>query len=92
LQIVEGIATVALGKGLSVIVNNIPVVIAVPALYEVPPTEYLILKSIVDVIETFGNEIPEIKFVEGFELVEEYGKKLLTTQPLPSFKLNSKKK
>ena len=65
LQIVEGIATVALGKGFSLIDNNIPVVVAVRAL-KVPPKEYLILKSTTLGFDTIGNEIPKNVLCEGF--------------------------
>ena len=66
LQIVDGIGdtTVAEGNGFSLIDNNIPVVVAVPAL-KVPPREYLILKSTVLGFETIGNEIPKKVLKDG---------------------------
>ena len=59
--------------GFTVTVNRIPVVVAVAELYDVPPSENLILKSTKDKLETDGNEIPVISRTEGFELGELYG-------------------
>ena len=71
LQMVEGlgVTTNALGNGFSVIVNRIELVVAAAALY-VNPIVYLILKSIVVVVETIGNEIPLKLEIDGLEFEE----------------------